>query len=78
MDYRRMWVYMKEMCKECNEPEWLKTIEHIESLETRGELIEFEYENRIKWVYKLLDQKNYESAIRVLQGAIEIKKKMLE
>jgi hypothetical protein len=78
MDYRRMWIYLTEMSKECDDQELIEIIKSIETAEERGELLQFEYDNRIKWVYKLLDQKNFESAIRVLQGAIEIKKKMLE
>jgi len=83
MDYRIMWLYLKEVIKNSEMMDViiesvLNKMETTEQKEKDGELISFEIEERVKWVHKFLEEDNNEEAIRVLKGVIELKTKQCE
>ena len=80
MDYKIMWIYLKESLKKSEMgdvtiDDVLNTMEIAEWKEKNGELIQFEIDDRVKWAKKLLDEDNFDEAIRITKGIVELKLK---
>lgn len=77
MDYKIMWLYLKENMKTSTEAidteKVFNTMKSIELGKYNSNLVEFEINARSTWVKEFIGRGEIEEAIRIAKGILELK-----